>query len=55
MRYGYPAGAIGSALIETEEEWEEPVPPLNKKYPGQNYQRTVSRKRASVNIVPRIG
>ena len=26
---GYPAGAIGSALIELEERWGEPVPPLN--------------------------
>lgn len=29
VQYGYPAGAIGSALIETEEEWGEPIPPLN--------------------------
>lgn len=29
VQYGHPAGAIGSALIETEEEWEEPIPPLN--------------------------
>jgi len=29
VQYGYPAGAIGSALIETEEVWEEPIPPLN--------------------------
>ena len=28
-QYGYPAGAIGSALIELEERWGEPVPPLN--------------------------
>ncbi len=27
--YGYPAGAIGSALIEIEEEWCEAIPPLN--------------------------
>jgi hypothetical protein len=29
VQYGYPAGAIGSALIETEEEWGGPIPPLN--------------------------
>ena len=29
VKYGYPAGLIGSALIETEEEWGEPIPPLN--------------------------
>ncbi|WP_422133980.1 hypothetical protein [Endozoicomonas sp. ALD040] len=29
VQYGYPAGAIGEALIETEEEWEESIPPLN--------------------------
>lgn len=29
VQYGYPAGSIGSALIETEEEWGEPIPPLN--------------------------
>lgn len=29
VQYGYPAGAIGSALIETEEEWGEAIPPLN--------------------------
>lgn len=29
VQYGYPAGAIGSALIETEEEWGESIPPLN--------------------------
>lgn len=29
VQYGYPAGAIGSALIETEEKWGEPIPPLN--------------------------
>lgn len=28
-QYGYPAGAIGSALMELEERWGEPVPPLN--------------------------
>ena len=27
VQYGYPAGAIGSALIETEEEWGEAIPP----------------------------
>ncbi|MER0202790.1 hypothetical protein C8R26_1525 [Nitrosomonas oligotropha] len=29
VQYGYPAGAIGSALIETEIKWGEPIPPLN--------------------------
>jgi len=28
-RYGNVAGAIGSALIETAEEWDESIPPLN--------------------------
>lgn len=27
--YGHPAGAIGNALIETEKEWGQPIPPLN--------------------------
>ena len=29
VQYGHPAGTIGNALIETEEEWGEPIPPLN--------------------------
>jgi len=29
VRYGWPAGAIGSAIIETAEEWGEAIPPLN--------------------------
>lgn len=29
IQYGYPAGAIGRALIETEEEWSEAIPPIN--------------------------
>ena len=29
VQYGYPAGAIGSALIEIEKSWERPIPPLN--------------------------
>lgn len=29
VQYRYPLGAVGSALIETEEEWGEPIPPLN--------------------------
>ena len=29
INYGYPAGAIGNALIETEKEWGHPIPPLN--------------------------
>ena len=29
VQYGHPAGAIGDALIETEEDWGEPIPPLN--------------------------
>lgn len=28
-QYGYPAGAIGSALFETEQEWGDAIPPLN--------------------------
>ena len=29
VQYGYPAGSIGNALIETEQEWGKPIPPLN--------------------------
>lgn len=29
VKYGWPAGAIGNALIDLEEEWEEEIPPLN--------------------------
>ncbi len=29
VKYGYPAGAIGSALIETEEKWGHFIPPIN--------------------------
>ena len=29
VNYGHPAGAIASALIETEKEWGDPIPPLN--------------------------
>lgn len=29
VQYGYPAGAVGSALIETEEEWGSVITPLN--------------------------
>lgn len=29
VQYGYPAGAIGDALIETATEWNEKIPPLN--------------------------
>lgn len=29
VQYGHPAGTIGDALIETEEEWEDSIPPLN--------------------------
>ena len=29
VKYGHPAGTIGDALIETEEEWEDAIPPLN--------------------------
>lgn len=29
VQYGYPAGAVGNALIETGEEWGEAIPPLN--------------------------
>lgn len=29
VQYGHPAGTIGDALIQTEEEWEDSIPPLN--------------------------
>ncbi len=29
LLYRYPAGAIGNALLETEERWGERIPPLN--------------------------
>lgn len=29
VQYGHPAGTIGNALIETEEEWGDVIPPLN--------------------------
>ena len=29
VKYGYPVGTIGDALIETEAEWGQPIPPLN--------------------------
>jgi hypothetical protein len=38
VQYGYPAGRIGSALIETEEEWEKPIPPLNALIVNQRSQ-----------------
>lgn len=28
-KYGYPAGAVGQAMIELEETWEDTVPPIN--------------------------
>jgi hypothetical protein len=28
-KYGWPAGAVGMAMIELEEKWEDAVPPLN--------------------------
>ncbi len=28
IAYRYPAGAIGNAIEVTEEEWNEPIPPL---------------------------
>ncbi len=38
VQYGYPAGAIGSALIETEETWEHPIPPINALVINKNTQ-----------------
>ena len=29
VAYRYPAGAIGYAIEETEEEWKKPIPPIN--------------------------
>lgn len=29
VQYGYPAGAIGNALIELEKRWNKRIPPLN--------------------------
>ena len=29
VQYGHPAGAVGDALLETEKQWEIPIPPLN--------------------------
>ena len=29
VQYGYPAGAMGSALIELEKRWNKAIPPLN--------------------------
>jgi len=50
VQYGCPAGAIGSALIETGEEWEESIPPLNAlivnqstKLPGDGVNRYLER------------
>lgn len=28
-KYGWPAGAVGHALVELEQEWDEIIPPLN--------------------------
>lgn len=49
-KYGYPAGAIGHALIETEEEWGDSIPPLNaiivnkkNKMPGKGVDWFLSR------------
>lgn len=38
VQYGYPAGAIGNALIETEETWEHPIPPINALVINKNTQ-----------------
>lgn len=46
VQYGYPAGAIGSALIETEEEWGEPIPPY--KCVGCQRSRSTTRKRGEL-------
>ncbi len=37
VQYGYPAGAVGSALIETGEEWGEAIPPLNALVVNKKY------------------
>jgi hypothetical protein len=36
LAFRHPAGAIGYALEETEEEWEEPIPPLNALIVNEN-------------------
>lgn len=36
VAYRYPAGAIGYAIEETEEEWGEPIPPLNALVINEN-------------------
>lgn len=38
VQYGHPAGTIGNALIETEEEWGDPIPPLNALVVNQSTQ-----------------
>ncbi|MBU4185357.1 MAG: hypothetical protein KKI12_01520 [Proteobacteria bacterium] len=38
VQYGHPAGTIGDALIETEEEWEDSIPPLNALIVNQTTQ-----------------
>ncbi len=38
VQYGHPAGAIGSALIETEEKWGHPIPPINALVINKNTQ-----------------
>jgi len=50
VQYGRPAGTIGNALIETEEKWEESIPPLNAlivnqttKLPGSGVNQYLER------------
>lgn len=38
VQYGHPAGTIGDALIETEEEWGDVIPPLNALVVNQSTQ-----------------
>lgn len=38
VQYGHPAGTIGDALIETEEDWEDSIPPLNALIVNQTTQ-----------------
>lgn len=38
VMYGHPAGTIGDALIETEEEWKGSIPPLNALIVNQTTQ-----------------
>jgi len=50
VRYRYPADAIGRALIELEERWDEAIPPLNSiivsaknRLPGKGFNQFLER------------